>query len=74
MQVSINGDIGKWIVIKRIEYDVGQEELANKLGVSQPFLCMVEKGTKQPPLKMVHKLAEIFDRSIYDERSGLSAS
>lgn len=74
MQVSINGDLGKWILIKRIENDVEQEELANKLGVSQPFLCMVEKGTKQPPLNMVRKLAEIFDSSIYDELSGRSAS
>lgn len=74
MQVSINGDLGKWILIKRIENDVEQEDLANKLGVSQPFLCMVEKGTKQPPLNMIRKLAEIFDSSIYDELSGRSVS
>jgi transcriptional regulator with XRE-family HTH domain len=40
-----------------------QEEVARRLGVSQPYLCLLEKGSRRVPKKLAHKAAALFGLS-----------
>lgn len=46
--------------LKMKELDLTQEELAKKLGVTRSAVAHYVQGTRQPPLKQVIKLANIF--------------
>lgn len=51
--------IGKNIKIKRIIDDLGQCELAEKAGISQGYLSLIENGRQQPTLKTLEEIANI---------------
>lgn len=48
----------------RIENGYTQETLASKLDVSPKTIGTWERGTREPPLKNLDKLSEIFDVSV----------
>ncbi|MBR4407174.1 MAG: helix-turn-helix transcriptional regulator [Clostridia bacterium] len=48
----------------RIEQNIGQEELARKIGVSKGIISMWENGLKEPRISSVQKIAEFFDITI----------
>lgn len=50
-------DIGENLKRKRIEKNVTQAELAKKLGVSQPMLAQLERGTKNLTVNMAKEIA-----------------
>lgn len=54
-------DIGKTIKIKRIELDMQQKELAERLGISQAMLSQVERGVKIPNGVIIKDLSLIFN-------------
>ena len=58
--------IGENIKKIRIEKGINQVDLAEKLGISQPMLCMIERGTKTVSLPLSKEIAEIFGCSIED--------
>jgi len=51
---------------KRLERNITQEELANKLKVSRQTIISLEKGKYKPSLILAHKLAQTFDCMIED--------
>ena len=55
----------------RTERDVGQVELADKLGVSKAIISMWENGLREPKLSNLILLAEYFGVSI-DYLAGLT--
>ena len=55
----------------RTEKDVGQVELADKLGVSKAIISMWENGLREPKLSNLILLAEYFGVSI-DYLAGLT--
>lgn len=51
---------------KRTEFNMTQEELANKLKVSRQTIISLEKGKYKPSLILAHKLAQTFNCKIED--------
>ncbi|MDF7682387.1 helix-turn-helix transcriptional regulator [Lactobacillus sp. ESL0679] len=50
----------------RLEHKLTQEELADKVGVTQRTIISVEKGKYKPSLLLAYKLACFFGISIED--------
>ncbi|MEC1786067.1 helix-turn-helix domain-containing protein [Schinkia azotoformans] len=44
--------------------DITQEELAEKLNVTQAYLSMIENGKRKPSKQVQQKIDEIFDLSL----------
>jgi transcriptional regulator with XRE-family HTH domain len=40
-----------------------QDEAARRLGVSQPYLSLLEKGSRRVPVKLAHKASTLFELS-----------
>ena len=49
--------VGYKIKQKRIELNLSQEELANKIGIDQSDLSKIEKGNANPSIKMLSRIA-----------------
>lgn len=47
----------------RVFHDMKSIELAEKLGISASYLSEIEKGKKNPSLKLLEKYAEVFNIS-----------
>lgn len=50
--------------VYRAMYDLTQEELANKLGVTRVTINAIEKGKYDPSLKLAFKIARFFKVNI----------
>lgn len=50
--------VGKNIKAKREDLNLTQDELANKVGITQAMLSQIERGTKNPSLPLGFLLAE----------------
>ncbi len=48
----------------RVEFDLTQEQLAKKLGVTRQTIIAIEKSVYDPSLKLVFKMAHFFEKSI----------
>ena len=45
----------------REEQSMSQKELADKIGVSQQFLCDIEHGRRKPSIDTAIKIAEVLN-------------
>lgn len=54
--------------IRRIRMDRGldQKYVAEKAGITQPMLCQIERGTKNPSLQTGKMLAEVLKCELDD--------
>lgn len=52
--------------IKKIRVSVGltQLQLAKKVGVSEPMICQIERGTKMPTVILAKEIADALDVDI----------
>lgn len=50
--------IGKKIQLKRQELGLYQSELANLVGVNQPQISRIEKGTRNPSIELLLKISK----------------
>ena len=46
---------------KREELGISQKELAEKIGISQSFLCDIEQGRCKPSIDTAIKIAQVLD-------------
>ena len=51
-------EIGQRVRKFRKAYGLSQEELAEKVGISQSFLCDIEQGRSKPSIDTALKIAE----------------
>lgn len=58
---NIRESVGKKIKDKRTSFDLTQEQLAEKLGVSKGSISSWEKGRTAPRMDKVSQMAEIFN-------------
>ena len=56
--------VGKNIKAHRERLGISQVEMSEKLGISQPMLCQIEKDRKAPSLMLSKEIAEIFNCSV----------
>ncbi len=52
--------------VYRAMYDLTQDDLAKKLGVSRQTIISIEKGKYDPSLKLAFKIARFFNVKIED--------
>lgn len=55
---------GKAIRRRRRELDISQEELAERAELHRNYISGIERGTRNPSLKNIKKLAKALDISI----------
>lgn len=72
--VNYQSEIGKIIANLRDERDMTQEELAEKLGTSQPAIARIEGGKQNISLEMISKMSEIFGVQILSVNDHTSQS
>jgi len=56
--------IAENIAARRAELNLTQEELAEKVGVTQAFISLIEKGFKTPSVEVTKRLADALDTTI----------
>ena len=65
---------GEKIKIRRRQLDFTQEELAQKVRTTQPYISRLENGNFNPSMKMIKSIAETLkistDYLLFDEFSG----
>ncbi len=57
-------DIKRAILDARIRAGMTQMELAEKSGISQADICRLEKGTRNPSIALLKRLAEAMDSTL----------
>jgi len=57
-------DIKRAILDARIRVGMTQMELAEKSGISQADICRLEKGTRNPSIALLKRLAEAMDSTL----------
>ena len=62
--------LGKKIKLARIESDLIQSELADRMGVTQNYISLIETDKKMPSLKTLIKIARELDVSPGELLSG----
>ncbi len=56
--------LGKKVKLARVELDMNQTELAEKIGVKQKNVSMYENGTSTPSLETMSKIAKVLKKSV----------
>ena len=57
-------DIMRALFNARINAGMTQMQLAERTGISQADICRLEKGTRNPSLKLLKRLAEAMDSTL----------
>lgn len=65
--------IGENIKNKRLEYDIDQQDLAKRVGVTKAMMCSIETGVKIPSVAVLVRIADILHCSV-DELLGRKVS
>lgn len=56
--------LGERIKILRKTANLTQNKLSEQVGISEKYLQYIEKGSRQPSLKTIYKLAEAFNTPV----------
>jgi transcriptional regulator with XRE-family HTH domain len=67
----MNGSVSTWIKENRRKAGLNQQQLADKLGVSQPQISIWETGASTPARDMIQKLAAILGVEIDEKTYGV---
>ncbi|MGD2042067.1 MAG: helix-turn-helix transcriptional regulator [Acidimicrobiia bacterium] len=73
MNESKHGDLGEFIKAQRERANLSLRRLAEKSGISNPYLSQIERGIRKPSAEILKNLAralEISSNSLYS-RAGL---
>ncbi len=58
-------DYGKVIKLARIATDTSQRELAKLVGKTPGYICLLEKGKRNPSLRTLEKISKALKVSMY---------
>ena len=59
-------EFGKFIRKRRKELDLYQKDVAKRLGVTQAYMCLVERGNREVTLAMAINICRALDCNIND--------
>ena len=59
MNTKILSNFGKHIKALRLEAELSQEEFAEKLDVHRTYISFIERGQRNPSLKMLFKISRV---------------
>ncbi|OGE82442.1 MAG: hypothetical protein A3B10_03175 [Candidatus Doudnabacteria bacterium RIFCSPLOWO2_01_FULL_44_21] len=54
----------KMLIEKRLKQGLTQTELARKIGSQQPVISRLERGTYNPTIKFLHRIADALDAEL----------
>lgn len=57
-------NIGENVKRIRTEKKMSQLDLADAIGVTQPMICMIERGTRAPSMQLGKQIADALDVSV----------
>ena len=63
-------NVGENIRKIRLNKNIQQVELAEKVGVTQAMICQIERGTKNPSLQVAYLIAEALECKTEDFLKG----
>jgi transcriptional regulator with XRE-family HTH domain len=58
--------LGRAIAVRRLELGISRRELAQRSGLSYPFVCEIERGAKQPSGPSLQRLADALQLRVAD--------
>lgn len=58
--------IGECIKAKRIESGYSQDSLAKLVGIGQPMMAQIERGTKIPNMLLGRSIAQVLECKVED--------
>jgi DNA-binding helix-turn-helix protein len=58
--------VGENIKKRREALNLSQRDLAAQVGIAQPFLCQVERGTKNPSLQVAAEISKVLECALQD--------
>lgn len=56
----------KKMKIARIEFDMSQEQLAEKVGVTRQTISLIESGKYNPSLKLCIEICKVLNKTLND--------
>ena len=59
-------EIGKKIADFRMQKELTQQKLANMVGVSQPMIAQIERGTKPVTIQLAKEIARVLEVDILE--------
>lgn len=71
---DVNYQLGKRIYFLRMERKISQEELAFRSDINKNYLSDVERGTRNPTLKVVAKIAKGLNITIEELFKGIGVN
>lgn len=71
---DVNYQLGKRIYFLRMERKISQEELAFRSNINKNYLSDVERGTRNPTLKVVAKIAKGLNITIEELFKGIGVN
>lgn len=72
MLITTGPDFAARICFARKTQLLSQGRAAQLLGISQPSLCCIEKGKRQPSMELLRKLQRVYGRACYRYAMGLT--
>lgn len=57
-------NMGERVKMRREALGLSQRDLAERVGVSSPMICWIERGTKQPSLQLGYIIAEVLQVTV----------
>ncbi len=65
-RTDCNVKFGKYIQQARVNKQINQRDLAEKLGITQPYLSFIERGLREVDLALALKMCDILNVDIND--------
>lgn len=64
--MSLNSIFAQNVVMKRKERSLSQEQLALDVGIQRSYMSGIERGTRNPTLAVVEKIADALGTEVVD--------
>jgi len=65
-QKNLRQQVGYYIRVRRAVLEMSQGELAERIGISQGFLSLLEQGKRSLDLDLLERIAQALDCSMTD--------
>ncbi len=58
--------LGKKLKLRRIEHDLTCKQLAEQMDVTPQYISDIERGVKNPSIKLLRKIARLYNISVFE--------
>jgi len=54
--------LGRYLKKYRLSHNLSQKEMAERLGTSQGYYCLIENNKTKPGLQLIKRISELLDK------------